>query len=295
LKGLHFLLTYTCTFECDHCFVYSSPHAEGTFTINQIREVLGEAQKIRTIDNVYFEGGEAFMFYPVMVEGIRLARDMGFKTGIVTNAYWATSGEDAELWLKPLSDLGISDLSISDDAFHFGDDEDNNAKNALAAAEKLGVPVGSICIEKPEIEVDQTDGKPVVGGGALLKGRAVEKLADGLPMKKFEELTECNFEDLRNPKRVHLDSYGNVHLCQGILMGNMWKTPLSELVRDYDPDKHPICGPILRGGPARLAEELEVTHEDEYVSECHLCYELRKAVIDRFPEYLGPRQVYGLE
>ena len=129
----------------------------------------------------------------------------------------------------------------------------------------------------------------------MLKGRAVEKLVEGLPKKRFEEFTECSLEDLRDPKRVHLDTYGNVHLCQGIIMGNMWETPLSDLVRNYDPDKHPICGPILQGGPAKLAEIFEVSHEEEYVSECHLCYELRKALIGRFPEYLGPKQVYGLE
>jgi MoaA/NifB/PqqE/SkfB family radical SAM enzyme len=55
LTGIHFLLTYACTFECDHCFVYSSPQAEGTFDVGQIQEVLDEAVKIGTVDWVYFE------------------------------------------------------------------------------------------------------------------------------------------------------------------------------------------------------------------------------------------------
>ena len=25
LSGLHFLLTYRCVYECDHCFVWGSP------------------------------------------------------------------------------------------------------------------------------------------------------------------------------------------------------------------------------------------------------------------------------
>ena len=32
LTGIHFLLTYSCTSECDHCFLYCSPNAKGTFT-----------------------------------------------------------------------------------------------------------------------------------------------------------------------------------------------------------------------------------------------------------------------
>lgn len=37
IDGLHLLLTYKCNFECDHCFVYSHPHAKGVMKISQIR------------------------------------------------------------------------------------------------------------------------------------------------------------------------------------------------------------------------------------------------------------------
>ncbi|MFQ5838093.1 MAG: radical SAM protein [Thermoplasmata archaeon] len=298
LTQVHFLLTYTCNFECDHCFVYSSPRAKGTFTLNQIRQVYDQLVRLGAIEWVYFEGGEPFLFYPLMLEGIRVAHDMGFKTGIVTNGYWATSVKDAELWLGPLCDLGVSDLNISDDAFHYEDSEDNLASRALEAARGLGMPSNSISIERPTVLVGRAGsgakGEPVVGGGARLRGRAVEKLLAGLPSRPWEEFTECPYEDLRNPKRVHLDSYGNVHLCQGLSMGNMWETSLSDLVRGYDADSHPICGPLVRGGPALLTTEYGVKHDEEYVDACHLCYLVRLVLMARFPQYLAPRQVYGL-
>lgn len=299
LKGLHFLLTYMCNFECDHCFVYSSPSAKGTFTLDQMCRVLDEAKKIGTIETIFFEGGEPFLFYPVMVEGIRMAKEMCFKTGVVTNGYFATSVEDAELWLNPMCSLGLSALSISDDSYHSEDEEDNPARRTLAAAKKLGMPSDSICIEKPTIESgeekDEEKGMPVVGGNAKFRGRAVEKLVEGLPTRPWQELKECPYEELREPGRVHLDSLGNVHLCQGLSIGNMWETPLSELIKNYDPESHPICAPLLKGGPAELVREYEVEHDDEYVDECHFCYLVRKALIDRFPQYLAPRQIYGLE
>ena len=108
-------------------------------------------------------------------------------------------------------------------------------------------------------------------------------------------MKECPHEELEHPGRVHLDAYGNVHICQGISMGNAWQTPLSELVRDYDAGLHPICGPLVRGGPAALAGEYNVDHEAGYVDECHFCYAVRTALLERFPDYLAPRQVYGLE
>jgi len=298
LTGIHFLLTYTCTGECDHCFLFGSPWAVGTFSAEQIERVLDEAVKIGTVEMVYFEGGEPFLFYPLMLEGIRLARARGFKTGVVTNAYFATTAHDAALWLRPLRELGIADLSLSDDAFHTDEEGDTPAQRALAAARSLGVPVGTICIEQPTVQPSEDErekGAPVVGGGVMFRGRAAEKLTEGLPTRPWRTFTECPYEDLRAPSRVHVDAYGNVHLCQGISLGNMWETPLSELMRDYDADAHPIAGPLLRGGPARLAEEYGIPHEEGYVDACHFCYMMRKALIDRFPALLAPRQVYGLE
>jgi hypothetical protein len=67
------------------------------------------------------------------------------------------------------------------------------------------------------------------------------------------------------------------------------------MVKDYEPEGHPIVGPLLEGGPVRLFEKYDLEHEDEYVSACHCCYMARLALIDRFPQYLAPRQVYGLD
>jgi hypothetical protein len=260
--------------------------------------VFEEIEKIYTIETVYFEGGEPFLYYPLLLEGLRLARTLRLETGIVTNGYWATSVEDATIWLKPIRALQLTDLSISDDSFHQSTEENSPPRMAYAAAKKLGIPRYRICIEEPSV-VWKTDssrrkGEPVISGGVRFRGRAAEKLTSGLPRRPCSSFTTCPDEDLESPGRVHLDSYGNVHICQGISMGNMWKTPLSTLVRKYNARKHPICGPLLEGGPAQLAKRYGVRLHDDYVDECHHCYAVRKALVDKFPEYLAPRQVYGL-
>jgi len=294
LTGLHFLLTYTCNWECDHCFVFGSPKAKGTFTIAQIREVLAEAKKTGTVESVCFEGGEPFLYYAVMLEGIRLAAEAGFSAGIVTNTYWARADEDARLWLAPLVRAGLGSLTVSDDSLHFGDVEETPAKRAIRAAEALGIRASAIAVEEPCVVTGDSGGEEL-SSGVMFRGRAIEKLSEGLPRRPAGEFTECPHEDLADPGRVHLDCYGNVLLCQGLSMGNMWKTPLSELVAAYDPQEHPVVGPLVRGGPAGLAREYGIETEDGYVDACHMCYEVRKALVDRFPEYLAPRQLYGLE
>jgi hypothetical protein len=299
ITGLHILLTYACTSECDHCFLHCGPGANGTFTSDKLRRVFDEAERIGTIEVVYFEGGEPFLYYPLLVEGLRLASARGLKSGIVTNAYWATSVEDAKLWLRPVQDLGVHDLSISDDLFHQPSAEHSTARLARIAAAEIGLPSDTICIEAPEVLPGQgregEKGRPVIGGSVRFRGRAAEKLTADLPRVHSHELTTCPDEDLERPERLHLDAYGNVHICQGVSMGNMWKTPLSELVRGYRAETHPICGPLSRGGPARLALEHGISLPDSFVSECHCCYTIRKRLVDKFPEYLAPKQVYGLE
>jgi len=251
------------------------------------------------VEWIYFEGGEPFLYYPLMLEGIKVARDLGFRTGVVTNAYWATSEQDAELWLRPLWELGVSDLSISDDSFHYAEEKDNPSRKALSLSRKRGKPASTICIEKPsvvgEIPRRRQKGAPVTGGGVMFRGRAVEKLTKGQPARSWTNFTECPYENLADPGRVHVDSFGNVHLCQGLIMGNMWKEPLSRLVKEYKGDSHPICGPLLSGGPAALARRFGFTPRHRYVDACHLCYSVRLALIERFPQWLAPRQVYGLE
>lgn len=133
-----------------------------------------------------------------------------------------------------------------------------------------------------------------MGGGALFKGRAVEKLIDGLPTRPFDTFTECKHEELVNPMRVHIDSFGNVQVCQGVSIGNMWQKPLSQIIKKYDATTHPICGPLSTGGPIKLAQVYNIKLNDKFVDECHYCYTVRKALINKFPQFLTPLQVYGI-
>jgi hypothetical protein len=296
ITGIHLLLTYQCTFECDHCFVYSCPEAKGVMTISDIRQILSEARRVEDIEWIYFEGGEPFLYYQTMLWGLRAAKGHGFKRGIVTNAYWATSVEDAKEWLTPISEIGVSNLSISDDAYHYGETEENLAKYACDAAKELGLPVGRISIEDPKKYLKEIEwkGKPVVKGRVLFKGRAVETLTAGLPTKPWTEFDKCLDEDFSNQSRVHIDPFGYVHVCQGITIGNMKQTPLSKLFSDFHPQTHPICGPILQGGPAELVKKYRVEHAESYVEECHLCYSTRLKLRKRFPNILAPDQIYGI-
>ncbi len=294
LSGLHFLLTYQCTFQCDHCFVWGSPRQSGTMSLEAIRLFLEQAAETGTITSVYFEGGEPFLYYPVMLAGVRAAREMGFRVGVVTNGYWATTLEDALTWLEPLADV-LEDLSVSSDLYHYSEAVSRQARYAQEAAERLGLSVGFISVAQPEREdVAPARGQLPSQAGVMFRGRAAVELAHRVEPHAWETFDHCPYEDLRDPGRVHLDPLGYVHLCQGITLGNLFHTPLRALCEAYEPQAHPIVGPLLAGGPTELTQRYGLPHEAQYADACHLCYRSREALRPRFPEALGPDQMYGV-
>jgi hypothetical protein len=295
LNGLHLLLTYQCTHECDHCFVWGSPYQSGVMNLEFIREVLRQAQDLGTVEWIYFEGGEPFLYNPVMLRAIQESVALGFKAGIVSNGYWAIGQEDALVALQPLAGL-VEDLSVSSDLFHWGEDMQRIHSNLVWAAERAHLPLGTISIEQPEeVCAEKAVGQiPAGGSGVMYRGRAVEKLAPRVPHHPWDSFVECPHEELRNPGRVHIDPFGNLHICQGLLLGNLLHTPLSEICAAYDPDAHPIIGTLLRGGPAELARQSGLPHAEAYADACHLCYATRLALRGSYPVLLAPDQVYGI-
>ena len=301
ITQIHIIATYMCTMSCEHCFVCGSPSSEGTFTPSQVSALLDQTGMLETVDTIYFDGGEPFLFYPVLLDGIRQARDRGYAVGVVTNGYFATSDENARFFIEPLKDLGIADLSISDDIFHYENRQENAARRAFAAAKDTGLPAAILALDSggsgPDIRGSPREEKKgiITDGGIMFRGRAAAKLSQYAEMRDWREFTTCPYEDLENPSRLHVDAYGNLQICQGISIGNIWKRPLADLVRDYSPASHPICGPLIRGGPARLARDLGYTPPDTVADACHLCWLARKSCREKFLGILEPAQVYCVD
>jgi len=295
LTGIHLLLTYQCTKECDHCFAWGSPRQTGTMTTGFLREVLRQARELGTVEWIYFEGGEPFLYYAALLEGVRMAAEAGFSVGLVSNAYWATDEEDALHSLRPFREW-IGDLSISTDLYHGDEMISRCAIAATQAARRLGIPCDTISIAQP----DSADAAPSRGqappgtSAVMFRGRAAETLAGQAPSVPWSELTRCPHEDLDEPGRVHLDALGNVHVCQGISIGNVNRTSLARICESYDPGAHPIVGPLLRGGPVELAKEHGLPHEERYADACHFCYAARSALRRHYSGLLAPDQAYGV-
>lgn len=282
--------------ECDHCFVWGSPKARGVFTIGQIKNILAEAKKLGTVDSVSLEGGEPFLYYPVMIKAVEEAVKLGFRVEVLSNCYWATCPEDAVEWLLPMAKAEKVELGLSSDLYHGENWQIEEVQNAVKAANDLNMKVGILSIKYPKAETScpsEIEGAKVGLYELMYKGRAASKLAQEADKKPWREFTECPCEDLVNPVRVHVDPLGYVHVCQGVSIGNAWEKPFSKIIEDYNPYENPILEPLIHGGPVALVKKFSLPYDELYADACHLCYDARCMLRKKYPDILGPDQMYG--
>lgn len=275
--------------------MWGSPWQSGTFTIHQLEQVFAQAKESPTIKEIYFEGGEPFLYYPTLLWGVHRAHALGFEVGVVSNAYWATSREDALVALRPLAGM-LTNLTVSSDLYHYNEQISEQSRHAEWAAGELAIPTGMIQIAGVEVQCQEytTGVLPDGQSGIMYRGRASEKLVEKAILKSRDSFNTCPYEDLCDPGRVHLDPFGNLHICQGIVIGNLFEKHLTAICQEYDPQVHPVVAPLLSGGPRELANCYGVETEENYADACHMCYMVRKALRSLFPAELAPDQMYGV-
>lgn len=276
LDSLHLLLTYQCSGECPHCFVWGGPVGP-TMTSAQVQELIESAEG-EGVSAIAFEGGEPFLYYPILQHGVRCAQQLGLKATVVTNGVWAITQDEAVRWLRPLTELGSLGIAISTDDYHGGQEEARRAEMAAAAARILDLePV--FFRTAPE--------------NVMFRGRAAEELTDEVEHRNWEEFNECPHESLLDPARAHVDALGYLQLCQGLCPGRTGDKSLSELLDPEQLAAHPLIPVIDSDGPAGLVREFDLPLKGEYADACHLCYRARAELRGEFPQYLGPPRVYG--
>jgi len=86
--------------------------------LKQIRNILSEAIALGTVNSVSFEGGEPFLYYPILIKAVEEAAEIGFHVEVLSNCYWGNSSEDALEWLGTLAKAGNVELTLSSDLYH---------------------------------------------------------------------------------------------------------------------------------------------------------------------------------
>ena len=310
------LFTYRCSLACRHCCFNSSPRKPNVFT--PIEDAVEYLRQLHTTDRViHIAGGEAMLFYPELIEICRRADREGVAPHFIeTNATFASSDDLTRRRLEELKRNGVKGLLISADPFHQERCPPENYYRCFhTAVEVFGrenVAAGDFdmptLVEFQAISRDQQRLADYVRRHPpMLVGRAGNELARFLPKRPVTELlddmwhggggrADCSLEFTPETMwELHIDPYGNIQTCCGIILGNAKETPLPELMASGFLGRSPIIDAVYHEGPAgllKLAETLGYVRKDGYPQKCGLCWEVRQYLRPHFPDVLGPDEVY---
>jgi organic radical activating enzyme len=138
LKNIGFMLTYKCTMSCPHCIVEAGPKRRKEMGLEESLDWIRQVSFYRNkhILTLGLTGGEPFYDLDRLEVISTHAREHGLFVTTVTNAFWATTKDQALKILQRMK--GIQLISLSTDAHHQKLIPIENIKNAAWAARETG-------------------------------------------------------------------------------------------------------------------------------------------------------------
>lgn len=310
--GIH--VTDHCNASCQHCVYYCGPKIKGVMGLDDASKYLHQIKSRPEV--VCISGGEPLLYFDLVLSIMQEAKALHIPSvWVFTNGYWAIDSGHARSRLKTLKEAGLTRLCLSADAFHQAFIPVERVRNALSTARDLGLEIaldvrflGSL---HDDNQTNRTTWKvleqlgtlediEVWQGEPLYIGRAADCLPPQIVQGQGIPHGDCpgpwaggTWED---PVGIDVDLYGEVTLCPGISIGNAKRRPLDIILAEYSPRDHPIIRELATGGPMALAKTAQrkgYTLKSSYVSECHLCYDVRQFLRPKYLSELAPRICYG--
>jgi MoaA/NifB/PqqE/SkfB family radical SAM enzyme len=278
-------------------------------SLEEAKRSVTDAKALDT-EIVCITGGEPMLYHDLVEKIISECDLLAFpEIWLFTNGFWARDLSKACAVVKKLKSLGLTKLFFSVDFFHQSYVPIESVKNAIEASLEFGLDV-SIDIRyvgKPSEENEFNSatrshleflGKilskvEVIKGQPMFVGRAAESLAKHIRMKPLSEILNEKCPGawaggtLESPSGVDVDEYGFVTICPGLSIGNIREVSLKKIIEKYHYRDFSVIAALQDGGVKGLldlASKNGFVPKKAYVNGCHLCYEMRKFLRNRFPE-----------
>ncbi|MDP7578414.1 MAG: radical SAM protein [SAR202 cluster bacterium] len=311
------LFSYRCTITCKHCLFNCSPKRpdmcvsfeDGVEFIHQLRQ---------TDRAIHIAGGEAMMYYDEMLAICFASNEIGAAPHFFeTNASWCVDDDVTRKRYKELKSLGLMGVLISADPYHQAFVPPERRLRAFQWAVEIygreNVVAGDLSLEQLyELRRIGRDEAHLAeysrNHPPRFVGRAGEDLAPFSLDRPLEDLANdalwhggsvgksCRSEfDPDEMWEIHIDPYGNIQTCCGIVVGNAHEKPLTEwMASGFHTDNELVNMAYQRGPYAYLdlAKEYGYQPRDGYPQKCNLCWEVRKFLHPYFLETFGPAEIY---
>jgi MoaA/NifB/PqqE/SkfB family radical SAM enzyme len=305
VKRIEFVVTYLCNSKCRHCQLgeekerRSFPsHIDKDIAVEIVRKV---GMKYRPKSVMTF-GGEPLLYpgvvYAIHKEATRMripVRD------VITNGFWSRKVGEIEEIADNLAKSGVTEVSISVDAFHQEFVPLKTVKKAAESLLRAGIahvswnPCWVICkdndspynkktraiLKELESELPIAESS---GNVAQPEGRALFWLKDFLPQKVRIPEEKCGdmpyTELLNRVKTISVEPDGRVAVCKDFHIGNAYERDIIDIIENYDPFSIPEAKAIVEGGVDGLMNwgKAKGIKPDPtgYYNVCDMCRDIRE-------------------
>ena len=315
------MLTWRCSAACPHCCWASHPKREGLMAEDDALGYLEQADALPfRPGTINFTGGEVGMYFGHLVAILEQAsaRELRGPYRVETNGFYCTSMDLALKRFRSLKRLNVRGVDLTQDPYHIPFVPFECMRVALQAAKEVFGPeevnhYGRFDeLAEYYAENGTLEGCPAADtwqhardSGVLHVGRAAtciaplraETTVDDLPWH-CKSLEGGWTVDPRISNQVSILPEGTVTpgACTGIIVGDARQESMARILTRRPEEQHPLVRILIEQGPRALIPEfLEAGGElrDRYASVCHLCWEVRSLLRDRYPEVLTPAHLYG--
>ena len=303
LDRVEFLATYHCTGKCEHCSVGDKLNQSGMTKVDpkRAKEALEGLQKLFSIQSVMIFGGEPLLYPETTAAILQAAAACGIPNRqLITNGYFTKNIAKIQAVAKKIVDAQVTEILLSVDAFHeatIPSDTVVNFADAILdtgfqeiylhpcwlenkeAENEYNLLTSSILARFDDLGLEVTDGNEV-----FPIGYAKQNLKEYFTKGAYERNLSCGAaaytEKLDDVHTISINPNGEVEVCNGFIIGNIYREPIEKIVERYDPNKDRIMHALLSGGINGLVQYAEnkglQVDWDEYYSACDVCMSIRE-------------------
>ena len=203
----------------------AGPKRNHTLSWPQLEKILTQLFAETKLGVVVFSGGESTLLGEDLLKALRLCKQHGVITRLVTNAFWATSPEAAYAKLKELRDAGLDEVNISTDDYHLPYISLQKVRFAFDAARKIDFMSLVLCnaygpqswltperINKEFGEGDEMHRRFDANGARVdverQEGRTMVMLSNGVSMQLGRGVQGLDESEVLQHANTHIDEIG---------------------------------------------------------------------------------------
>lgn len=138
IRQLAFGYSTKCNITCDHCIASDDTTQNVKMELSRAKEII-EEMAYYSVAGISFTAGEPLLYLKDICELVRICKEKGIFSRVVTNGYWAKNREESDRVVSELIHSGLSQLRISFSRWHQENIDRKKIINAVTSCRKYNL------------------------------------------------------------------------------------------------------------------------------------------------------------